>query len=96
MTPEGKVKDGVKRYLKSVGAHYDMPVQTGYGKRMLDFIVCYKGLYLSIETKAPGKKATPIQQYIICEILEAGGLAIVANSVEDVKLAIEILDNRKG
>ena len=62
MTPEGKVKDKVKDLLKHYGCWYYMPVPGGYGAPTLDFICSRKGRIFCIETKAPGKKATPRQR----------------------------------
>lgn len=76
-TPESKVKQKVKEILKKHGAYWHMPVQTGYGAPALDFHVCFKGHYLGIETKAPGKKPTPRQELIIDDIKEAGGKTLV-------------------
>lgn len=76
-TPEGKVKDKVKRLLKKYGAYYFMPVQTGYGSPTLDILACYKGIFIAIETKAPGKKPTARQELTIKEIRKANGLVYV-------------------
>ena len=37
MTPEGKVKDKIKKLLDKYGVYYFMPVQMGYGPAGLDF-----------------------------------------------------------
>ena len=71
-TPEGKVKDAIKKYLKSVGAYYHMPVQSGMGAPTLDFVGCYKGFFFAIEAKAPGKKPTARQKLTIKEMEAAG------------------------
>jgi len=84
MTPEGKVKAAVKKWLKSQGAYFFMPVQSGYGVATLDFLVCLNGNFYAIETKAPGKKPTPRQWLIMEEINAAGGRAFWADSVEMV------------
>jgi hypothetical protein len=42
------------------------------------------GRFLAIEVKRPGNKPTPEQQQFIDTINEAGGLAFVARSVEEV------------
>ena len=56
MTPEGKVKKQVKEYLQSIGAWYYMPVSNGMGRvGCPDILVCYQGLFMAFETKAPGK-----------------------------------------
>lgn len=49
------------------------PVPSGYGASDLDCIVCYYGVYIAIETKAPGKKPTPRQGLTIAETMGAGG-----------------------
>ncbi len=92
MTPEGKVKNKIKDYLKSLGAWYYMPVSNGMGRSGCpDILVCYKGLFYGIECKAPGKlkNTTPNQDREIAAINAAGGLAFVADSVETVKELIK-------
>ena len=80
-TPEGKVKDDVKKYLDSIGAYYFMPVNQGYGQSTLDFLVCHKGQFYGIETKRPGiLKPSPRQQLVINQIQRADGRAFVADS----------------
>lgn len=39
-TPEGALKDKIKKWLEARGAYAFMPVPTGYGKTTLDFLVC--------------------------------------------------------
>ena len=93
-TPEGKVKDAVKKYLDSVGAYWFMPVQTGYGTTTLDFLICYKGVFIGVETKSPTVelKGNVRQRLIIKKIQAAGGCALVIHDVEQLKHYIERLD----
>jgi len=49
--PEGEVKQEVLRGLAGIGAYYFMPVQTGFGKRTVDILACYKGRFIAIECK---------------------------------------------
>ena len=91
MTPEGKVKKKVKEYLQSIGAWYYMPVTNGMGRvGCPDILVCYKGLFMAFETKAPGKikNVTANQEREINDIISAYGLALVVDDVEQVKEAI--------
>jgi hypothetical protein len=84
ITPEGKVKNDVKKLLKAMGVWYFMPMQSGLGVVGIpDFICCWEGRFLAIETKAPGKvkNVTPNQAQRICEINAAGGVAIVIDDV---------------
>lgn len=76
-TPEGKVKDKVKRVLKKYGCYYFMPVQTGYGSPTLDFLCCCRGVFIAIETKQPGKQPTPRQELTIADIRSARGIVFV-------------------
>jgi hypothetical protein len=76
-TPEGKVKDRVKKLLKQYKCYYFMPVQAGYGAPSLDILVCCRGVFIAIETKRPGKKPTPRQELTITQIRSAGGLVFV-------------------
>lgn len=77
MTPEGRVKMLVKRVLDESKAYHHWPVVNGMGAPTLDCIACYRGRYLAIETKAPGKKPTERQVRTISQIAAAGGKVLV-------------------
>ena len=78
MTPEGRVKLKVKMLLALYSSTWGyMPVPYGYGKQALDFIICFWGKFLAIETKAPGEDLTGPQRLCAVEILEAGGTVFV-------------------
>jgi hypothetical protein len=97
MTPEGKVKKKVKEYLQSIGAWYYMPVSNGMGRvGCPDILVCYKGLFMAFETKAPGKikNVTANQQREIDEIKRADGLAHVVDDVEQVKSLLDTYERK--
>lgn len=94
MTPEGKVKAKVKKVLKELGAYYSMPIGGGFGNAGVpDFLICYKGRFIAIETKAKGGKPTALQVKNLNEIAQAGGWALVINedSVGNLKSSIEVL-----
>ena len=93
MTPEGKVKDQVRKYLKNKGVWYYQPVQNGMGVVGIpDFICCWNGRFLAIETKAPGKRSqtTANQDRVLAEINDHGGFQIV---VDDIAQLIDYLEN---
>lgn len=95
MTPEGKVKAAVKKELKARGIFFFLPVSNGMGQVGIpDFICCCQGMFLAIETKAPGKRGntTANQDRVIKEIIGADGIAIV---IDDVAQLQEFLENRK-
>ena len=83
-TPEGKVKDAVKKWLRERGYWFYMPVQNGMGVVGIpDFICCCNGRFLAIETKAPGRRGnlSPNQKHRIEEIDAANGVTIVVDDV---------------
>lgn len=80
MTPEGKVKAGVKKVLKDLNAYYVMPMGTGFGNAGVpDFIVCYRSKFVGIECKAGGNKPTALQYKNLKDIQDCGGVALVVD-----------------
>lgn len=55
------------------------------GRGHPDITACLHGRYLGIEAKMPGGKATPLQLYNIERIRQAGGIAAVVHSVEELR-----------
>jgi hypothetical protein len=88
-TPEGKVKAAIKAYLTALGVFQRWPVSNGMGADQLDCYGCHDGMYFTIEVKRDDKpsKATPRQLAHIAGVQEAGGIAIVATCIEDIKIA---------
>jgi hypothetical protein len=89
MTPEGKVKAAVKRFLKAKGVWYFMPIGGPFTTHGIpDFICCWKGKLVAIETKAPGRRneTTPNQDRRISEINQAGGVAVVVDDVSQIEV----------
>lgn len=88
MTPEGKVKDKVKKILKELNAYYVMPVTGGYGSSGApDILVCYDGRFFGIECKAGDNQPTALQMKHLTDIRNAGGLSMVVNesNIDDLK-----------
>lgn len=80
MTPEGKVKEKVKKVLKEQGIYYVMPATGGYGSSGApDILVCHKGKFYGIECKANGNKPTALQLDNLERIEDNGGIAIVVD-----------------
>jgi hypothetical protein len=98
MTPEGRVKNKVKDILKANDIWYFMPAANGYGKvGVPDFICCWNGRFLAIETKAPGKKdaLTANQQMQIGLIRHADGWALVVDNEQDLLDFIDTVKEMK-
>ena len=92
MTPEGKIKQEVKDWLNEIGAYWFMPVQMGYGQKTLDFLVCYKGRFIGIETKRPGGQMTKFQLNIAHFIAECGGRSLLISCERDLEIARAMLE----
>ena len=97
-TPEGKIKEQVKALLKKHNVWYYMPVSLGMGKHGVpDFVCCANsevesGLFFTIETKAPGKKPTALQEKCMAEIRQAGGMTFIVDGEESLKKVEEWLN----
>ena len=99
VTPEGKIKDLVKRVLRRYNVYWHMPVQNGLGAPSLDFVCCCNSKYFAIETKAPGKKPTVRQLKTISDIKFARGKVFVIDGdvgLEELERWLEEVDNNVG
>ena len=97
-TPEGRVKQATRQWLKARNIYFYQPMQSGMGVVGIpDFICCVPpmGKFLAIETKAQGKRAnlTENQKHQISLIQQAHGWAIV---VDDVKQLDEFWTTVQG
>lgn len=97
MTPEGKITAAIRRYLLRNGA-WEVKCLGGLGQRagVPDVLACVAGTFVGIEVKQPGRRPTLHQASELAAIEAAGGVAIVATSVEDVVAAVEPLLARSG
>lgn len=96
MTPEGKVKKKLREFLKTLGPEVwcHMPVPTGYSdKGTPDFLICFYGTFLAIETKANGNTPTPLQHLALTNIQKARGIAMVINdtNIDDSIQCLQLL-----
>jgi len=99
VTPEGKIKRMVQNVLGEFfddapggGLYKYWPVPSGFGASSLDCILCYRGKFIGIETKAPGKKPTPRQELTIKQMQHAGGTVFVIDSekgVHDLRVTLQ-------
>lgn len=90
-TPEGRVKEAVKRFLKAHDIWFFMPVAGPFSAHGVpDFVCCMNGKFLGIETKAPGKlkSLTENQKRTIAEIEQHGGVVYV---VDDIRMLEQLM-----
>jgi hypothetical protein len=86
MTPEGKVKAKVKKWLKDHGIWYIsvIPSPLGGSTGTPDLLCCIRGRFVGLEIKAPGNGPTPLQLHQIKAIKAAGGIAVVVDDAEQL------------
>ena len=99
MTPEGRVKAAVDRVLTEHafnrgGLWTFKPVQSGYGKRALDYLCCVRGHMFAIETKALEKDLTLLQRACARDIYKAGGTVWFIRNPHTVKVFAKWLEER--
>lgn len=87
---EQKLQSDVIRYLENNGC-YVVKVVRATKDGINDLLVCWEGQFVSIECKLPGREATPLQALNQRRVIEAGGIAFTAFSLEDVKKEFEPL-----
>lgn len=79
-TPEGKVKDKIKKLLKAHNVWYYMPVSMGMGQHGIpDFLCCISGHLVGIEAKAGTNKPTGLQEMQLARMHGAGATVFVIN-----------------
>lgn len=99
MTPEGRIKlkvDAILRTYAETGLIMWVfkPVQSGYGKRALDYLCCVSGRLLAIETKSKSGNLTSHQRLTAREIYEAGGVVFIISSAEGLQALAIWLGNQ--
>ena len=94
-TPEGRVKDMVKKVCAEYGIWQVMIVPSAYGKStgVSDFQILHKGVFIVVETKAPSnvKGPTPNQKLYMKQVEDNGGYAFVVRRREDMDVVLEVL-----
>lgn len=89
-TKEKVIENQIKKWLEQnnywfIKVHGDMFQKAG----VPDILACINGKFVGIEVKRPGGVVSALQKYNIQRIKEAGGVAFVAYSVEDVRFNLD-------
>lgn len=88
--PEKRIENKIKRYLDSIGAYYIKTHGNMFSKAGTpDILACIKGRFVGIEVKQPGGVVSKLQEANIRLIQNAGGVAFVADSLEEAKRHLE-------
>ena len=87
---EKDIVQSILRFLKAVPGCFAWKIHGGvYGTAGIpDIIACVDGRFFAFEVKTASGKTTPLQQATIRKILAAGGTALVARSVDEVRDAL--------
>lgn len=89
MTPEQGIKREVKRWLESHGAYWCMVQGGAFSKPGdPDIVACVKGRFVAVEAKSSSGRRSEAQEICARRVAEAGGLAVLARSAEDVERAL--------
>jgi len=92
-TPEGEIKDQVRKILCEMNAYYFFPAANGYGRTGIpDVIACIGGHFVGIECKAGSKQPTALQQRELDNIEKAEGTGLVVNA-DNIGNLKNILEN---
>jgi Holliday junction resolvase len=88
---ESEIVQRIKAYLKTVKGCFAWKEHGGqFGVAGIpDIIACIGGRFVAFEVKTDKGKTTALQEITIRKIREAGGIAEVVRSVEDVRRVIE-------
>ena len=86
-TSEKTIEKNIRTYLDSLNAyHIKIHGSAFMAAGTPDILTCVGGHFVGIEVKRKtGGVVSPLQKFKIREIQNAGGIALVARSVEDVK-----------
>ena len=89
---ETKLQKKIQKYLKDLGAYEFKVHGSQYMKAGIpDIICCYQGKFIGIETKVGKNKMSKIQEQHKKDIEKAGGIHILAYSLEDVQKSLRKL-----
>ena len=90
---EGTLVSKIKKYLIKNGAYCENIWGGGFQAAGIpDIIACYKGVFLGIEVKLDYNKPSEIQKAKLKLINNAGGIGIVAYSIDDVAEVLKEVD----
>jgi hypothetical protein len=88
--PESKLSRKIMKIVRE-GGGYAFKVQGGptMTAGLPDIIICWRGLFVGIETKLPGEEASAIQTHVHLQIIASGGAVFIVRNEEE---ALRVLD----
>lgn len=89
MTPESELKKEIKSYLDGLGAYWCMIKGGPHSKPGdPDIVACVGGRFVGIEAKTWRGVQSAVQRTRQHQIEAAGGIYVLARSVDDVRQAL--------
>lgn len=85
---EQDIQSSIIKYIHGLGG-YTVKVIKASKSGVPDLICCVGGRFVAFEVKTPRGHVSPLQEYNIEKIREAGGLAFVVRSVDQVENALQ-------
>lgn len=83
---EKQIENKIKKLLTNSGAYFFKHFGCKFSRAGVpDLIACLNGRFIAIEVKRTDGKLSELQKIHIQQIEDAGGIAIVARSVEEVQ-----------
>lgn len=94
--PESALKKKFKDYIEYRGGFWSS-IQAGPGSKIgdPDMIACYKGVYVAIEGKTYEGSQSEWQKLRQKQIQAAGGIYLLARTVEDIADTFDEIDKQK-
>ena len=91
---ESSIDDKITDYLKA-NKIYGVKIHGSANQtKTVDWHICYKGRFLAVETKVPGKLPDPVQRFILAEIKQSGGYKATVIELADLQRALEEIDRQ--
>ena len=92
---ESLLQGKIIKHLQGRGA-YVVKVITASKAGVPDLLVCYKGKFIAIEVKAPGKlnNTSELQKYNLDLVKASGGISLVVDNFVDMIAFFNSLDNQ--
>lgn len=90
---EDRIEKDIEQYVcERGGIAYHQNIKGRQG--LSDLVACYKGYFIAIEVKRPGRSHVRVQQKLYAdEVSDAGGIAMITDSLDFVAQVLDIIDN---
>jgi Holliday junction resolvase len=85
---EQSIQRSIQQWLEKKGAYVVKVIQANKAG-VADILCCYRSQFIAIEVKTPQGRVAELQEYHQELVTKAGGVAMIARSVDDVRNVVE-------